>query len=45
MPVTHPHLAQIPVVVIGLILVSQLSAQDDPIFPALRRPKYNTLYS
>lgn len=33
---THPHLAQIPVVVVRLILVSQLSAQDNAILPTLR---------
>lgn len=33
---THPHLAQIPVVVVRLILVGQLSAQNDAILPTLR---------
>lgn len=32
---SYPHLAQVPVVVVGLILVSQFSAQDDAILPTL----------
>lgn len=34
--ITHPHLAQVPVVVIRLVLVGQLSAQDDAVLPTLR---------
>lgn len=37
---THPHLAQVPVVIVGLILVSQLSAQDDAILPTLETHKH-----
>lgn len=33
---THPHLAQVPVVIVRLILVGQFSAQDDAVLPTLK---------
>ena len=33
---THPHLAQVPVVVVRLVLVGQFPAQDDAVLPALK---------
>lgn len=36
----HPHLAEVPVVVVGLVLVCQLPAQDDPVLPTLQYDKY-----
>lgn len=32
---THPHFAEIPVVVISLVLIGQFTTQYDTIFPAL----------
>lgn len=32
---THPHFAQVPVVVVCLVLIGQLSAKDDTVLPAL----------
>lgn len=41
---THPHLAQVPVIVVGLVLVSQFSAQDDAVLPTLKAEKHTTFF-
>lgn len=43
---THPHLAQVPVVIVRLILVGQFSAQDDAVLPTLKtfKKKQHTIF-
>lgn len=35
----HPHFAQVPVVVVRLVLVGELPAEDDAVLPTLRFEK------